>query len=247
MITTIISTVGTILLIVLGYKWFTGRNKRQDSKDSLEKISTTLGDKIERELGKAAAGVRTTKVSREEFIHGLEKMKKNAKEKYTQYVTSIVTSKCQWENIKKRSKDSIPECKAKAQEAKSKWKTDNNTQYKTIAEGYLSNMLQYESRIVECDKNINDADMKIDTAKFEYDRIVMTMETMSMQAVDSTLSPNANFAIEYCKVNDLYNELQSNITKDDIKIQVSGIVDGASPVVTSPVDTETLNKAWDAL
>jgi len=223
----IIISVLVIILLILVFKYFTGKNKPSDQRGSLEKFACTIFTIFRGNINDATNSLRTATVMKQEAMAEVEDAinKLNASFKTGQTEMRIACENLE-KTILPNLKDQPGKLEAKARQAKKDYensvaKGHPIEQYKKNAMMFIKMKNQAFINIDKSEKNLEKLKVSIETSKAEYDANITELNMIKTELATTVDIPRAELNSSLDRIQSLQTELNNRMNLDRISAEVS--------------------------
>lgn len=222
--TTIIIVIALICATLLGFKYYTGRNKRNRDKSNLESIATTLSSKVEQKLEKVKEDLRDPETVRKELLHKLRTTEQKLEGDSRNHLTSLIGSKAKLENVVTLMKAQIEGLYATAKNLKADYLKDKDEDIKEHVCELLSEITILEKQVIDSEEDLKLITKQRNKAQRQYALSKSKIIRKQAEIERIVLSPNINMSIYMNDINDLTKEYENKVKSKEIEIEVNGII-----------------------
>ena len=236
---TLVFAAVVIIAAVLVFKYFSGKNKPQSQKSSMESIASTIGAKLNRSLSDFANGLRDMETVKEEIFHFLAEAEQELANDYRSYLKNLITARETYSKIISSAEKKIPTLRDKAKEYKSKFEASNNPKEKEWATRYIEQMLTYVKTKDNAQTKLDAVKEKIEDAGILFDIERSKIETKRIEIIDLTCTPDSLRTIAAFNINDLTSEFRKKLEEHNINLEVENKMNETSTSDTDVTNTST--------
>ena len=248
------NTVFCMILIVavlaglIIVKFVTSKSKTHSEKSSMEKVSTTIANKIESTVREFANGIRDLDAIKDEILAKLDEAKALLRNDYKNYLTSMVTARETYEKVISTTESRIPSIESKAKSYKTKYEASRDEKDKEYAFKYLTQLVSMNKIKENALNKLNKIKSDIEDAQTIFDLESISLEDKRLEIISMTCAPDSSNALASFNINDLVSEFKDKLEKKQIDAEVDKMMDVSTNTNSnSDVSLDELNQAFDAL
>lgn len=246
-----ISLIGTIvvaLLLILVFKYFTGKSKPSQNRSSMEKIACSLFSIFRRNVDDAANSLRSARVMRDEAMQEVSDAIRNLKSSYQQGQTNMRVALNKLKNeILPNLRDQPGKLEGKARKAKKDYQA--SVEKGTPIEAYKQNAIKYlqlknkaTMNIKRTEDNIVRLEVAIETSKAQYDGNITDLEMIKSELESMVDIPQIELNNSLARIQSLQSELSDRMNVDAIQAEVqSEMREEESATYSADLDAEFNN------
>lgn len=248
MISTIIFGAIGLLLIVLLFKFFTGKGKPSDQRTSFEKLACSLFSIFMKNVDDLNNSIRTATVLKDEALQEVNRAISNLKSTYTKNQTDMrVALKKLQEQVLPNLKDQPGTLEGKARKAKKDYQA--SVEKGTPIEAHKQNAIKYLQlknkamvNIKRTENNITKLQVAIETSKAQYDGNIVDLEMIKSELESMVEIPQIELNNSLARIASLQNELNDRMNIDSIAAEVqSEMRNEESNIYNADLDNEFNN------
>lgn len=242
--TTIILLVALAIFGLLVFKYFSSKGKRHSEKSSVEKIVSTIGRKIGRNLDSAAEGMRNCETVKTELLSSIDKAKKKLVNDFGDYLNSMITSRETHKSIIENAKNRRESLTKKAKEYKKKYEEEKDVKYKNITDKYISSIIINEKMIKNSEVEKEKCISAIEDSETEFDLMKVELESKRCEIISMTTSPESSLSLSKLNIADLTSEFKEKMQKKIIDVEVKTIMnnDETTTSINNVSDEEIIQR-----
>ena len=222
MISTIIFGAIGLLLVVLLFKFFTGKGKPSDQRTSFEKLACSLFSIFMKNVDDLNNSIRTATVLKDEALQEVNRAISNLKSTYTKNQTDMrVALKKLQEQVLPNLKDQPGTLEGKARKAKKDYQA--SVEKGTPIEAHKQNAIKYLQlknkamvNIKRTENNITKLQVAIETSKAQYDGNIVDLEMIKSELESMVEIPQIELNNSLARIASLQNELNDRMNIDSI-------------------------------
>ena len=248
------NTVFCMILIVavlaglIIVKFVTGKSKTHSEKSSMEKVSTTIANKIESTVREFANGIRDLDAIKEEILAKLDEAKTLLRNDYKNYLTSMVTARETYEKVINTTESRIPSIESKAKSYKTKYEKSQDERDKEYAYKYLTQLISMNKIKESAMAKLNKIKADIEGAQTIYDLESISLEDKRLEIISMTCAPDSSNALASFNISDLVQEFKDKLEKKQIDTEVDKMMETSTNTdPTNQVSLDELNEAFNVL
>ena len=248
MISTIIFGAIGLLLVVLLFKFFTGKGKPSDQRTSFEKLACSLFSIFMKNVDDLNNSIRTATVLKDEALQEVNRAISNLKSTYTKNQTDMrVALKKLQEQVLPNLKDQPGMLEGKARKAKKDYQA--SAEKGTPIEAHKQNAIKYLQlknkamvNIKRTENNITKLQVAIETSKAQYDGNIVDLEMIKSELESMVEIPQIELNNSLARIASLQNELNDRMNIDSIAAEVqSEMRNEESSIYNADLDNEFNN------
>ena len=248
MISTIIFGAIGLLLVVLLFKFFTGKGKPSDQRTSFEKLACSLFSIFMKNVDDLNNSIRTATVLKDEALQEVNRAISNLKSTYTKNQTDMrVALKKLQEQVLPNLKDQPGTLEGKARKAKKDYQA--SVEKGTPIEAHKQNAIKYLQlknkamiNIKRTENNITKLQVAIETSKAQYDGNIVDLEMIKSELESMVEIPQIELNNSLARIASLQNELNDRMNIDSIAAEVqSEMRNEESSIYNADLDNEFNN------
>ena len=248
MISTIIFGAIGLLLVVLLFKFFTGKGKPSDQRTSFEKLACSLFSIFMKNVDDLNNSIRTATVLKDEALQEVNRAISNLKSTYTKNQTDMrVALKKLQEQVLPNLKDQPGTLEGKARKAKKDYQA--SVEKGTPIEAHKQNAIKYLQlknkamvNIKRTENNITKLQVAIETSKAQYDGNIVDLEMIKSELESMVEIPQIELNNSVARIASLQNELNDRMNIDSIAAEVqSEMRNEESNIYNADLDNEFNN------
>lgn len=248
MISTIIFCAIGLLLVVLLFKFFTGKGKPSDQRTSFEKLACSLFSIFMKNVDDLNNSIRTATVLKDEALQEVNRAISNLKSTYTKNQTDMrVALKKLQEQVLPNLKDQPGTLEGKARKAKKDYQA--SVEKGTPIEAHKQNAIKYLQlknkamvNIKRTENNITKLQVAIETSKAQYDGNIVDLEMIKSELESMVEIPQIELNNSLARIASLQNELNDRMNIDSIAAEVqSEMRNEESNIYNADLDNEFNN------
>ena len=248
MISTIIFGAIGLLLVVLLFKFFTGKGKPSDQRTSFEKLACSLFSIFMKNVDDLNNSIRTATVLKDEALQEVNRAILNLKSTYTKNQTDMrVALKKLQEQVLPNLKDQPGTLEGKARKAKKDYQA--SVEKGTPIEAHKQNAIKYLQlknkamvNIKRTENNITKLQVAIETSKAQYDGNIVDLEMIKSELESMVEIPQIELNNSLARIASLQNELNDRMNIDSIAAEVqSEMRNEESSIYNADLDNEFNN------
>ena len=244
---TIIVCIFIVILLLIAFKYFSGRNKSRHEKSGLEKAANTIVNKAKRSVNDFAEGLRDLDTVKKELLDALDSCKVKLKNDYAEYLRNLIKARDTYAKVIASSETRITAAKNKAKEYKTKYEKSQKEVHKNMANKFISNVLAFQKTL---DNAIKQRDIVIDRleeSKGIYDLELMKLENKRLDIINMTSAPNSSIVLSDFNIEDLTSEFREKIEIKNIDAEVGARMSTEVESEESTISNEEINSYYDLL
>lgn len=244
---TIIICIFIVILLLITFKYFSGRNKSRHEKSGLEKAANTIVNKAKRSVDDFAEGLRDLDTVKKELLDALDSCKVKLKNDYAEYLRNLIKARDTYAKVIASSETRITAAKNKAKEYKTKYEKSQKEVHKNMANKFISNILAFQKTL---DNAIKQRDLVVDRleeSKGIYDLELMKLENKRLDIINMTSAPNSSIVLSDFNIEDLTSEFREKIEIKNIDAEVSTRMGTEVESEENTISNEEINSYYDLL
>lgn len=225
MITTILTIVAVILLVLI-FKYFTGKNKPSQNRSSVEKIACSLFSIFRGNVDDAANSLRSARVMRTEAMQEVNTAIRNLKSSYQEGQTNMrITLAKLRDEVLPNLRDQPGKLEGKARKSKKDYqasveKGNAIEMHKQNAIKYLQLKNKATANIKRTEDNISRLEVAIETSKAQYDANITDLEMIKSELESMVDIPQIELNNSLARIQSLQSELSTRMNVDAIQAEV---------------------------
>lgn len=240
--------LGAILVFFLVIKAISSRGKSYTEKSSMEKISATIAEKLNRSVDNLADGMRNLEVIKDEILSKLDEAKVLLRNDYKNYLTSMVTARETYEKVISTTESRIPSIESKAKSYKTKYEKSQDERDKEYAYKYLTQLISMNKIKESAMAKLNKIKADIEDAQTIYDLESISLEDKRLEIISMTCAPDSTNALASFNIGDLVQEFKDKLEKKQIDTEVDKMMETSTNTdPTNQVSLDELNEAFNGL
>lgn len=236
-----------LIVVVLLFKFLTGKGKPSDQRSGLEKIACSMFSIFRSNVNDVANSIRTPKVLKEEAMQEIDDALKRLKDSY---VNGKVQMKTQ---LKKMQTEILPTLRdvpgkvtAQAENWAKKYKKSvddgrPNEVFKQTASTFLKQKVQALKNITTVEKSIENLEVAIETAEAEFQSNKIELEMMKNNLLAMPEILRADLDTSLSRISSLTSEITTKLDADRIRHEVETEMRANDSEVSTEVDAEFNN------
>lgn len=237
-----------LVVLVLLFKYLTGKSKPSENRSSLEKIACSLFTIFNRNLDDAQRSIRTARVMKDEALQEVNEALKSLEDSYRKNRVDLRLAKKKLEEVTLPNLRDMPgKLEAKARLSKTKYEESvaagNPVEaYKQNAYKYLANKDQTRKNIEKAEKILEKLAYTIDTESANYEGRKMDLEMIKANLECMVDIPQVELNQSLNRIRSLQNELNDRMNEDMIRSEVEDeLRNENNSIVSSSYDEEFNN------
>lgn len=240
--------LGAILVFFVSIKAISGRGKSHTEKTSMEKISSTIAEKLNRSVDNLADGMRNLEAIKDEILSKLDEAKSLLRNDYKNYLTSMVTARETYEKVISTTESRIPSIESKAKSYKTKYEKSQDERDKEYAYKYLTQLISMNKIKESAMAKLNKIKADIEDAQTIYDLESISLEDKRLEIISMTCAPDSTNALASFNISDLVQEFKDKLEKKQIDTEVDKMMETSTNTdPTNQVSLDELNEAFNGL
>lgn len=244
---TIIICIFIVILLLITFKYFSGRNKSRHEKSGIEKVATTMVNKAKRSVNDFADGLRDLDTVKKELLDALDSCKVKLKNDYAEYLRNLIKARDTYAKVIASSETRISAAKNKAKEYKTKFEKSQKEVHKNMANKFISNVLAFQKTLDNAIKQRDIVVNRLEESKGIYDLELMKLENKRLDIINMTSAPNSSIVLSDFNIDDLTSEFKEKIEVKNIDTEVSTIMSTEVESEENTVSNEEINSYYDLL
>lgn len=226
MLTLFLSAIGLAVLVLL-FKYFTGKSKPAESRSALEKIACSLFVIFRSNTEDAARSIRSARVMKAEALQEVNDALNNLTNSFKENKISLKTALKQLEEVTIPNMKDLPgKLEAKARKAKKDYQKsveDGNPieAYKLNAKKYLQHKLKALEDIKRAEKMRTKLQVTIETAQATYEGQKIDLEMIKSDLECVVDIPQVELSESLSRIKSLQSELTTRMNQDNIRAEVN--------------------------
>lgn len=244
---TIIICVFIVILLLITFKYFSGRNKSRHEKSGLEKAANTIVNKTKRNVNDFADGLRDLDTVKKELLDALDSCKIKLKNDYAEYLRNLIKARDTYAKVIDSSETRISAAKKKAKEYKTKYEKSQKEVHKNMANKFISNILAFQKTLDNAIKQRDIVVNRLEESKGIYDLELMKLENKRLDIINMTSAPNSSIVLSDFNIDDLTSEFKEKIEIKNIDTEVSNRMSTEVESEENTVSNEEINSYYDSL
>lgn len=218
---TIIICIFIVILLLITFKYFSGRNKSRHEKSGLEKAANTIVNKAKRSVNDFAEGLRDLDTVKKELLEALDSCRSKLKNDYAEYLRNLIKARDTYAKVIASSETRITAAKNKAKEYKTKYEKSQKEVHKNMANKFISNVLAFQKTLDNAIKQRDIVVDRLEESKGIYDLELMKLENKRLDIINMTSAPNSSIVLSDFNIEDLTSEFREKIEIKNIDAEVS--------------------------
>jgi hypothetical protein len=244
---TIIISIFIVILLLITFKYFSGRNKSRHEKSGLEKAANTIVNKAKRSVNDFAEGLRDLDTVKKELLDALDSCKVKLKNDYAEYLRNLIKARDTYAKVIASSETRITAAKNKAKEYKTKYEKSQKEVHKNMANKFISNVLAFQKTLDNAIKQRDIVVERLEESKGIYDLELMKLENKRLDIINMTSAPNSSIVLSDFNIEDLTSEFREKIEIKNIDAEVSTRMSTEVESEESTISNEEINSYYDLL
>ena len=244
---TIIICVFIVILLLITFKYFSGRNKSRHEKSGLEKAANTIVNKAKRSVNDFADGLRDLDTVKKELLDALDSCKVKLKNDYAEYLRNLIKARDTYAKVIASSETRITAAKNKAKEYKTKYEKSQKEVHKNMANKFISNVLAFQKTLDNAIKQRDIVVDRLEESKGIYDLELMKLENKRLDIINMTSAPNSSIVLSDFNIDDLTSEFKEKIEIKNIDTEVSTRMSTEAESEENTISNEEINSYYDLL
>lgn len=244
---TIIICVFIVILLLITFKYFSGRNKSRHEKSGLEKAANTIVNKAKRSVNDFAEGLRDLDTVKKELLDALDSCRVKLKNDYAEYLRNLIKARDTYAKVIASSETRITAAKNKAKEYKTKFEKSQKEVHKNMANKFISNVLAFQKTLDNAIKQRDIVVDRLEESKGIYDLELMKLENKRLDIINMTSAPNSSIVLSDFNIEDLTSEFREKIEIKNIDAEVSTRMGTEVESEENTISNEEINSYYDLL
>jgi hypothetical protein len=244
---TIIVSIFLVILLLIVFKYFSGRNKSRHEKSGLEKVANTIVNKAKRSVNDFAEGLRDLDTVKKELLDALDSCRVKLKNDYAEYLRNLIKARDTYAKVIASSETRITAAKNKAKEYKTKYEKSQKEVHKNMANKFISNVLAFQKTLDNAIKQRDVVVERLEESKGIYDLELMKLENKRLDIINMTSAPNSSIVLSDFNIEDLTSEFREKIEIKNIDAEVSTRMGTEVESEENTISNEEINSYYDLL
>lgn len=244
---TIIISIFIVILLLITFKYFSGRNKSRHEKSGLEKAANTIVNKAKRSVNDFAEGLRDLDTVKKELLDALDSCRVKLKNDYAEYLRNLIKARDTYAKVIASSETRITAAKNKAKEYKTKYEKSQKEVHKNMANKFISNVLAFQKTLDNAIKQRDVVVERLEESKGIYDLELMKLENKRLDIINMTSAPNSSIVLSDFNIEDLTSEFREKIEIKNIDAEISTRMSTEVESEESTISNEEINSYYDLL
>jgi len=244
---TIIICIFIVILLLIAFKYFSGRNKSRHEKSGLEKVANTIVNKAKRSVNAFAEGIRDLDTVKKELLDALDSCRVKLKNDYAEYLRNLIKARDTYAKVIASSETRITAAKNKAKEYKTKYEKSQKEVHKNMANKFISNVLAFQKTLDNAIKQRDVVVERLEESKGIYDLELMKLENKRLDIINMTSAPNSSIVLSDFNIEDLTSEFREKIEIKNIDAEVSTRMGTEVESEENTISNEEINSYYDLL
>lgn len=244
---TIIVCIFIVILLLITFKYFSGRNKSRHEKSGLEKAANTIVNKAKRSVNDFAEGLRDLDTVKKELLEALDSCRVKLKNDYAEYLRNLIKARDTYTKVIASSETRITVAKNKAKEYKTKYEKSQKEVHKNMANKFISNVLAFQKTLDNAIKQRDVVVDRLEESKGIYDLELMKLENKRLDIINMTSAPNSSIVLSDFNIEDLTSEFREKIEIKNIDAEVSTRMGTEVESEENTISNEEINSYYDLL
>lgn len=244
---TIIVCIFIVILLLIAFKYFSGRNKSRHEKSGLEKAANTIVNKAKRSVNDFAGGLRDLDTVKKELLDALDSCRVKLKNDYAEYLRNLIKARDTYAKVIASSETRITAAKNKAKEYKTKYEKSQKEVHKNMANKFISNVLAFQKTLDNAIKQRDVVVERLEESKGIYDLELMKLENKRLDIINMTSAPNSSIVLSDFNIEDLTSEFREKIEIKNIDAEVSTRMGTEVEAEENTISNEEINSYYDLL
>lgn len=244
---TIIVSIFIVILLLITFKYFSGRNKSRHEKSGLEKAANTIVNKAKRSVNDFSEGLRDLDTVKKELLDALDSCRVKLKNDYAEYLRNLIKARDTYAKVIASSETRITAAKNKAKEYKTKYEKSQKEVHKNMANKFISNVLAFQKTLDNAIKQRDIVVDRLEESKGIYDLELMKLENKRLDIINMTSAPNSSIVLSDFNIDDLTSEFREKIEIKNIDAEVSTRMSTEVESEESTISNEEINSYYDLL
>jgi hypothetical protein len=243
----IIICISIVILLLITFKYFSGRNKSRHEKSGLEKAANTIVNKAKRSVNDFAEGLRDLDTVKKELLDALDSCKVKLKNEYAEYLRNLIKARDTYAKVIASSETRISAAKNKAKEYKTKYEKSQKEVHKNMANKFISNVLAFQKTLDNAIKQRDVVVERLEESKGIYDLELMKLENKRLDIINMISAPNSSIVLSDFNIEDLTSEFREKIEIKNIDAEVSTRMGTEVESEENTISNEEINSYYDLL
>lgn len=244
---TIIVSIFIVILLLITFKYFSGRNKSRHEKSGLEKAANTIVNKAKRSVNDFSEGLRDLDTVKKELLDALDSCRVKLKNDYAEYLRNLIKARDTYAKVIASSETRITAAKNKAKEYKTKYEKSQKEVHKNMANKFISNVLAFQKTLDNAIKQRDVVVDRLEESKGIYDLELMKLENKRLDIINMTSAPNSSIVLSDFNIEDLTSEFREKIEIKNIDTEVSTRMGTEVESEESTISNEEINSYYALL
>jgi hypothetical protein len=244
---TIIIGIFIVILLLIAFKYFSGRNKSRHEKSGLEKAANTMVNKAKRSVNDFAEGLRDLDTVKKELLDALDSCRVKLKNDYAEYLRNLIKARDTYAKVIASSETRITAAKNKAKEYKTKYEKSQKEVHRNMANKFISNVLAFQKTLDNAIKQRDIVVDRLEESKGIYDLELMKLENKRLDIINMTSAPNSSIVLSDFNIEDLTSEFREKIEIKNIDAEVSTRMGTEVESEENTISNEEINSYYDLL
>lgn len=244
---TIIVCIFIVILLLIAFKYFSGRNKSRHEKSGLEKAANTIVNKAKRSVNDFAESLRDLDTVKKELLDALDSCRVKLKNDYAEYLRNLIKARDTYAKVIASSETRITAAKNKAKEYKTKYEKSQKEVHKNMANKFISNVLAFQKTLDNAIKQRDVVVDRLEESKGIYDLELMKLENKRLDIINMTSAPNSSIVLSDFNIEDLTSEFREKIEIKNIDAEVSTRMGTEVESEENTISNEEINSYYDLL
>jgi hypothetical protein len=244
---TIIICISIVILLLIAFKYFSGRNKSRHEKSGLEKAANTIVNKAKRSVNDFAEGLRDLDTVKKELLDALDSCRVKLKNDYAEYLRNLIKARDTYAKVIASSETRITAAKNKAKEYKTKYEKSQKEVHKNMANKFISNVLAFQKTLDNAIKQRDVVVERLEESKGIYDLELMKLENKRLDIINMTSAPNSSIVLSDFNIEDLTSEFREKIEIKNIDAEVSTRMGTEVESEENTISNEEINSYYELL
>lgn len=244
---TVIVCIFIVILLLITFKYFSGRNKSRHEKSGLEKAANTIVNKAKRSVNDFAEGLRDLDTVKKELLDALDSCRVKLKNDYAEYLRNLIKARDTYAKVIASSETRITTAKNKAKEYKTKYEKSQKEVHKNMANKFISNVLAFQKTLDNAIKQRDIVVDRLEESKGIYDLELMKLENKRLDIINMTSAPNSSIVLSDFNIEDLTSEFREKIEIKNIDAEVSTRMGTEVESEESTISNEEISSYYDLL
>lgn len=237
-----------LLVVLLLFKFLTGKGKSSSERSSMENIACSIFSIFRKNVDNAAQSLRTARVMKDEAMQEVNDAIRNLKRSYQEGQINMKTAlKKLKEEILPNLKDQPGKLEGKARKAKKDYEA--SVEKGTPIEAHKQNALKYlqlknkaVANIRRTEDNITRLSVAIETSKAQYDGNITDLEMIKSELESMVDIPQIELNNSLARIQSLQSELTERMNIDTIRAEVqTEMREEETAVYSADLDSEFEN------